>query len=342
MNIPSDLQNTMNVLRKVNFKELERSEELGRDYNFKESAKLLREIHKDLDRVVKDANLLRVPDSMVNRVTSLSTRTNEYIQQIRDFVLKGNEAQAPSQYQQIKDNVVNLYQDSLDILPNLIERIDNLKAKSPEVEEQISEALKSAEEIEEIKQKVQSEKEGVEEAKKDIDIIIKDVRDALGKEGALISVSDFEGQAEEHKKLAKWWFIALIGVIAFTTTLVVVLFKEVVIPMNLLGEKVDYPMLIQATIFKLVLLSIAYLLVHQSIKNYKVNRHLYVLNRHRQLTLTVYPLMAKATGDPEQSNLIVSQAAKAIFDPGTTGYLNDDDNPNPINLTEIINRMPNK
>jgi len=52
--------------------------------------------------------------------------------------------------------------------------------------------------------------------------------------------------------------------------------------------------------------------------------------------------MAKATNDQEQSNTIVTQAAKAIFEPGTTGYLDGEDNPNPVNLTEIINKVIDK
>jgi len=335
MIIQPPLQQAMDALRAVNLKELERAEELGRDYSFKQAVEFLKKILDDLIQVIENAELLRISANTEQRITNLANNVNENVKKIREFVLRGNEANAPDQHRQINETVSKLYQEDLDFLPPLIERVNILKLNPSEVENQVAQALQSIKDIEKIKSEAQKTKEN-------IDFAVKEVRDALGKEGALISATDFENQAEEHKGLAKWWFRASVVSIVITVVLILTLFSGRFPSLNLTKVGNDYPRIAQVTVFKLVLLSIAYLLVYQSLKNYKINQHLYVLNKHRQLTLSVYPLMAKATNDQEQSNIIVAQAAKAIFDPGTTGYLDGDDNPNPVNLTEIINKVVDK
>lgn len=332
MQIQPQLQQATNALKAINFKDLERTEELGRDYSFKQAVDFIKKIFDDLIQVIENAELLRVSTNTEQQIINLANQVNENVKRIQEFVLRGNEANAPNQHKQIYEAVANLYQKDLELLPPLIERVNILKLNPSEIENKISQAFQSIKEIEKIKDAAQKTKEN-------IDLAVKEVRDALGKEGALISATDFEKQAKEHRNLSRKWFWGSIISIGVTAILVVVLFCGVFPSLNLINAGNDYPRIVQITIFKLVLLSIAYLLVYQSLKNYKINKHLYVLNRHRQLTLSVYPLMAKATNDQEQSNTIVIQAAKAIFEPGATGYLDGEDNPNPVNLTEIINRV---
>lgn len=328
------LQTIMDALKSVDFKALERLEELGRDYNFKESVKLLKQIYSDLREIIDSAETLKIPTESENRIQSIADGTFRVIQNIQSFVLKGNEAQAPSQYNQINTEANNLYQEDLSILQPLMERISIRKLKPIEVEDQIKKASTAVKEIERIRLEA-------EKSKKDVDLAIKEVRDSLGKGGAIISRDDFERQAAIHKDLAIKWFWASIATIIVGIIVVIIIFNIPSLNLNNVAKD-NYPRILQISIFKLVLLSIIYLLIYQTIKNYKINRHLYVLNKHRQLTLTVYPLMVNATNNQEQANTIVGQAAKAIFDPGTTGYLDPDDDQNPINLTGIINKIADK
>lgn len=334
MEVRPQLEEATAAIKTIDPKSLER-EELGRDYNFKEAADLIWKIYHDLEQVAENADILRVPQKTEVQIATLAKRLFENIQKIQAFVLRGNESQAPGQYQQINDEIKNLYEEDLGLLPPLIERINMLKLNPSEVESKINIALQSVKDVEKIKEKAQKITE-------DIELSIKEVRDALGKEGTLISATDFKDQAKEHKETARKWFIGVIVSIVITVGLVILLFTGIIPSLNLKEVGNDLPRIIQITVFKFILLSIAYLLVHQTLKNYKINQHLYVLNRHRQLSLQVYPLMSKATNDQEQSNAIVAQASKAIFDPGTTGYLDGEGNPNPVNLTEVINKVVDK
>lgn len=330
MEITDELKSAMDVLEKENFDDLIRSEELGRDYSFKAAVDLIKKIYADLKEVTENAGSLRIPLKLEEQIAGIAKGVNEQIGKIRSFVLKGNESNAQEQHDAIDREVNSLYQRDLEVLPALIERASILKLKPNEVEEQISRALSSIREIENIKKKADEVATGIDDA-------VKEVRDALGKEGALVSAKDFEKQANTHKALADNWFWASIGAIVVTIIMVITLFS--LDSLKLTGIGADYPRILQVTIFKVVLISIAYLSVYQCLKNYKVNQHLQILNRHRQLTLLVYPLMANATSNIEQSGTIVAQAAKAIFEPGTTGYLDAEENPNPINLTEIVNKI---
>src|SRR3990167_1802485 len=296
MQIQPPLQQAMDALKAINFKDLERTEELGRAYSFKQAVDFIKNVYDDLLQVIENAELLRISTNTEQQITNLANQVNENVKKIQEFALSGNEANAPSQHKQINEVVANLYQKDLEILPSLIERVNILKLNPSDVENKVAQALQSIKEIEKIKGEAQKTKEN-------IDLAVKEVRDALGKGGALISATDFEEQAKEHKELSKKWFWGSIGSIGATAILVIVLFNGWFPSLNLINAGNDYPRIVQITVFKLVLLSIAYLLVYQSLKNYKINQHLYVLNRHRQLTLSVYPLMAKATSEQDRKSV---------------------------------------
>lgn len=338
MQIQTLLQEAMNELKAIDFKALERRDELGSSYSFEQAADLIKKIYDDLVQVVENAELLRVPSSTEQRVANLAKNVSNNVTKIRDFVLVGNEANAKPQHETINREVEALYQEDLELLPPLIERADIRKLDPSEVEKKVAHALQAIKDIEEIKEEAQKTKE-------DIGLVAKEIRDTSGEKGAFISENHFEVQAGEHQDLAKKWFKGSLCSIGVTAILVVALFTGLfgLFPtLVLINAGNDYPRIVQITVFKIILLSIAYLLIHQSLRNYKINQHLYVLNRHRQLTLSVYRFMVNATDKQEESNAIVIQAAKAIFEPGTTGYLDGDDNPNPVNLTEIINKVVEK
>ncbi len=208
-----------------------------------------------------------------------------------------------------------------------------------DIEELTEKGAKATEIIKELEKTKEEAQKAKEEAVDEVQKAIKEVRGALGKEGVLISVKEFEEQAQEHSILAEEWLSKTYKAIGIFVILAIILF---VIPWFNISDNASYAEIARISIFKIVLLSIGSLLIYQSIRNYRINRHLYVLNRHRQLSLSIYPLMVQSTSDPQQANAITSQAAKAIFDPSTTGHLDGKDNPNPANLTEIVNRVSDK
>ncbi|MEY4602655.1 MAG: hypothetical protein RL292_596, partial [Candidatus Parcubacteria bacterium] len=218
MKIEQPQQDAIDKLKSIDFSVLERTEELGRDYSFKEATSILKEIYSDFSNVIENSESLRLPTDTENQIFSITTRLLKLTDEIKNFVLKGNEGNAPNQHKSIHDQVNSLYQENLRTLVPLIERINILKLNPKEVEEQVTKALKSIKEIEVLKNEA-------EKTKSSIDIAIKEVRDALGKEGALISATDFQKQANEHKDLSKKWFYGAIGSLVGTVILTIIIFS---------------------------------------------------------------------------------------------------------------------
>lgn len=350
MLVDEELKGFMATLKEVNFTDLSRAQELGQGYSFEDASQKLKGIHTDLKHIIDNADLLRIDQTATDAVKTMARECVRNVQEVQNFVLKGNEQNAPNQYNSINTNAENLYQQDLRILQPLKERIRVLKLDPDQITSQVEEMKKDlSQATEEIKNnfvktadeiKKEAQKTFDEYAKKTEDIV-KKLRGNLGEKGAEISRKDFEEQANSHRGVAKLWFLASIGSVVFAFLLVIFLFTKGFGFVDSLSIDIEehYSKIIQVVVFKILLLSVAYLLVQQSIRNYKVNQHLYVLNRHRQLALTVYPYMSKASSFPDESNIIVSQAAKAIFEVGSTGYLDGDDPSTPINLTEIVNKF---
>ena len=204
MTVEPAQQEIINQLKSIDFGSLERTEELGRDYSFKVAVDQMREINSDILNIVENAGAIRIPNDVQQQVFSIAQRLVNISNNIRNFILKGNEGNASSQYQSIFNEVTGLVQEDLRVIVPLIERINILKLNTKDVENNIAKALNSIKEIEGIKTQA-------EHSKDNIDLAIKEVRDALGKEGALISANEFHKQAVEHEELAKIWFNALIG-----------------------------------------------------------------------------------------------------------------------------------
>ncbi len=151
MKIEQAQQETIDKLKGIDFVALERTEELGRDYNFKEAVSVLKEIHIDFSNVINNSESLRLPTDIENQIFSTASRLLKLTEEIGKFVLRGNEANALVQHKAIHDQANSLYQDSLRSLVPLIERINILKLNPKELEGQVAKALESIKEIEAIK-----------------------------------------------------------------------------------------------------------------------------------------------------------------------------------------------
>ena len=70
------------------------------------------------------------------------------------------------------------------------------------------------------------------------------------------------------------------------------------------------------------LLSPIYLWLNRSIKNYTAQKHLEVINTHRQKALETFDRFVESAGEnPETRHAVLTAATEAIFDVNQTGYL---------------------
>lgn len=160
-----------------------------------------------------------------------------------------------------------------------------------------------------------------------------DLRIARENQIATTSISDhvrfFENQAKEHKVSAQQWFKRTIWTaIVFISIAVVLLFF-----VKPTGN--DWQPILNNFFTKGFVISVFYMLLNRSIKNYAAEKHLEVVNLHRKNALATFDAFAKASeNNPHTRDQVLLASTNAIFDANQSGYLSPktsrSDTPSPI------------
>ena len=149
--------------------------------------------------------------------------------------------------------------------------------------------------------------------------------------------SIFQEQAIEHHKNARFW----LGMAGVATGAFVVAF--VLLTIFVKFESTELAGTLQNLFTKGFLLSPIYVWLNRSIKNHTAQKHLEVINTHRQNALETFDTFVTAAGDNRETrDAVLLSATDAIFDANQTGYLSTkgsgSDNRSPIQqvIREII------
>ena len=126
----------------------------------------------------------------------------------------------------------------------------------------------------------------------------------------------FADQAEQYRKGSQFWLI-MAGVATGVFAAVFVLLSKF-----LEIEGTELSETLQNLFTKGFLLSPIYVWLNRSIKNYTAQKHLEVINTHRQNALETFDtFVAAAEGNRETRDAVLLSATEAIFDANQTGYL---------------------
>ena len=149
---------------------------------------------------------------------------------------------------------------------------------------------------------------------------IEALKDAREIQLASTSISDhvkfFDNQAEKHQVSSLWWLGGTIGMaIVFSAIAVGLLFF-----VKPTGD--DWQPILSNFFTKGFVISVFYMLLNRSIKNYAAEKHLEVINRHRRNALATFDAFAEASGsNPHTRDQVLLAATNAIFDANQSGYL---------------------
>ena len=178
----------------------------------------------------------------------------------------------------------------------------------------------------------------------------------VGKIGVKLYADIFEKQALEHSNLFKvpnevgdmeaGWKLGKAQV--WIIVLFVLMILLMILYSNLdsyfpLGNSTTFTPSILTHLFGRVMsLSIFIFFISFSVKQYRINMHLYTLNKHRANTLKSFEYLTKAPDklDPSSYNAILMKVAESIYESGQTGFItgseSNSDMPSIIDMTKII------
>ncbi len=296
----------LDALYNVDLDKLKHQELAGfAEFDFASITEKVKEIIGDIKKIDENQKNIRITVNHENSLRDIANGLNSrVIEPSINFIFLNN-ANASQQYGEIKSNLENISDNFLDRLNDLLTQIE-VQSLTPDKIKLKFETFKNIEKAaNKIIDNLNNKKEEAE----------KIIRQASGIQASEKSSDIFSIQALEHSKSATRWLLASLVTFFILVLLILFLFygwrpfDKFVIN----AGTVFNPYYIQAIIFKLLLLSSAYFILHQCVKNYKINRHLYVTNKHRQNALTVYPTISVAGEDPETRSVVVSQAAKQFL-----------------------------
>lgn len=135
----------------------------------------------------------------------------------------------------------------------------------------------------------------------------------------------FEAMADYHQKFGNIWLGSTCLLALLTVLAAVVLLLWV--PLN--SQEID-PTTIQQIGTRIIVISLLYYGAIWASQNYRSHRHLFVVNKHRQNSLTTFETFVGASqGDNQIKNAVLLEATHCIFSPSTTGYLGKDKDESP-------------
>lgn len=149
----------------------------------------------------------------------------------------------------------------------------------------------------------------------------------------------FQKQAAKHKKHSRFWL---------TMTLVatgVFILGFFLLPILVKSEGTGLTNSLQNLFMRGLLLSPIYVWLNRSIKNHTAQKHLEIINTHRQNALETFEVFVTAAGENRETrDAVLLAATEAIFDANQTGYLStktsatDSRNPMLAIIREIVSR----
>ncbi len=155
----------------------------------------------------------------------------------------------------------------------------------------------------------------------------------------------FGDDATKHSTRAKKWLWAS-GILAIVTAIISLVFFGISFPKNeLFGltiggntegvDKIPYISIVP----RIVTLSIFYLAVIVSLKNYRIHRHLFITNRHRQNALDSFATFYESGKSDAVKDAVLLEATSCIFTHIASGYLGKDDDTTQSPLVRILDMV---
>lgn len=293
----------------------------------------LEEVRSDFDRIYSIVNYLKVlpleflTANAINSIRNEIQQINSLFDSINKFSLESGTSPAQQRNQfisQVQNQADSLYANASPWIPFLA-------YQKGDVERNI-EALTSS--VKEAQKLVDGAKSNIGQKGKEIDDIIIKAREASASAGAAIFTQDFKKEAADLKKTAQLWLKVTAGLSAITLLASALLwyFTEAGLDQGQIWQKITT---------KIVVLGILVTATVWCGKIYRALMHQSAVYQHRALSIQTLQAFSAAVQDIQIKDVVVLEAAKAVFSTAATGYIDSskDSSEGSIKILEIAKNV---
>jgi hypothetical protein len=149
--------------------------------------------------------------------------------------------------------------------------------------------------------------------------------------GVKAYATTFGSEAADHKDASVWWLAGAIVTALGGIAIVLYVLTTHEIPADAGSGKIA-----QYVLLRLVLIVLVYFVPLWCSRNYRAERHLQVVNRHRVNALVTFETFVSATKDESTRNAVLLEATRCIFAQTQTGYLGGDESLPADRVLEVV------
>lgn len=167
---------------------------------------------------------------------------------------------------------------------------------------------------------IQSAKDLSKKALKDIQDSLTAVKQATAQTADVQYAAIFEKQSKKFSEGATRWLLASVMVAVFLLVFLLWGANYLAVTISALSNS-KQSVNIAESVYKIIVLSIGFYLLKTTLHNYRAQKHLEVMNRHRANTLQSLNVLREAIEDVTYKDFVTAAGARMIFETGETGYL---------------------
>ena len=312
-------------LGELNLEQLKRPDLSGAGFSFESIHSRMLIVHKMFYDILTSTNdlLIDISRKELQQIVTNLKKFYDYLEQIKKFEVKGEN---PSDnYKKILTNVAQFCENMKVSLRNHIAYLNSNKVVQLEkhidttlavTEERINKVINDeATKLQQTTEVLQKSEEKLEE----IEQTHLKYQNQLTEKPISQYKAIFDAQAKKHGRNA-WIWLGVTGllVIAFGG-----IFLWLLVELEKAVSSANQLTTIVSSLFtKGFYLSLIFLILNRFIKNYAAEKHLEVINIHRQNALETFDAFVDAAeGNRETRDAVLLAATKAIFDANQSGYL---------------------
>ncbi len=314
----ADIAETQAVLERLhNFdtSTLSRTQELGSQMSFDTAVPAADRLISFFKGIPID-DVRSLPDQVVDAIMNQATNVTKTLGEILSFSVAQENAAAIRQ--QLINKLPADYNQAFKSLSHVVAflgaQASNRERLQEEFRQTVSKISKEwRETTAELQDTASKDAAQIEALKNEAGSALESIRNALAEQGVSQQATYFKEEADKHEASATTWRNTTIW------AAVILVAYSLVVAFVWRGSDEVYS-IVQSSLSKILIFGVLSYLLLLSARNYIAYQHNAIVSRHRQNALLTFESLVKAAGQDEAKDLVLAQAAGAIFAHQETGY----------------------